>query len=42
MDITGRPMKGWIMVAPAGYEEGEALAAWMAKGCEFSQTLPPK
>ena len=42
MDITGRPMKGWIMVAPQGYEGDQALAAWIALGKEFVQTLPPK
>lgn len=41
-DITGRPMKGWIMVGPAGYASDDALAAWIAQGITFAQSLPPK
>jgi hypothetical protein len=42
MDITGRPMKGWIMVAPSGYEGPDRLTAWIDRGREFVRTLPPK
>lgn len=42
MDITGRPMKGWVMVAPPGYDGGEPLDAWITQGRAFAQTLPPK
>jgi len=41
-DITGRPMKGWIMVGPAGYASDEVLAAWIAQGMTFARSLPPK
>ena len=41
-DITGRSMKGWIMVQPEGYESDQALAKWVGKGVEFALTLPPK
>ena len=41
-DITGRPMKGWIMVSPTGYAADETLAAWIAQGVTFAQSLPPK
>lgn len=41
-DITGRPMKGWVMVAPEGFTEDAALEAWLAKARTFVQTLPPK
>ena len=41
MDITGRPMKGWVMVSPKGYA-GEALNAWLERARVFVSTLPPK
>lgn len=41
-DITGRPMKGWLMVAPSGYEEDAALLAWLEMGRVFAATLPGK
>lgn len=34
MDFTGRPMKGWIFVGPAGLEEDTALASWVDWGVE--------
>jgi hypothetical protein len=42
MDITGRPMKGWVMVAPTGYAGADQLAAWLDRGRAFAQTLVPK
>jgi hypothetical protein len=40
-DITGRPMRGWIMVA--GKELGDdALEEWIGRACEYVATLPPK
>ena len=41
-DMTGRPMKGWITVAPAGYAAEEDLCAWVQQGGEFAQSLPAK
>ena len=41
-DITGRAMKGWIMVQADGYESDEALEIWVEKGVAFALTLPPK
>lgn len=40
-DVTGLPMKGWVMVAPEGYG-GEALERWLEQAREFVETLPPK
>jgi TfoX/Sxy family transcriptional regulator of competence genes len=42
MDFTGRPMKGYVYVAPAGFEEDAALAGWVACCLSFNGTLPPK
>jgi len=41
-DITGRTMKGWIMVSSDGYEDDEDLSRWVRRGADFAATLPPK
>ena len=41
-DITGRPMKGWVMVDKGGLETEEALKQWLEKAREFASGLPPK
>jgi len=41
-DITGRVMKGWVMVSPDGYESDRALDGWVRKGLDFSLSLLPK
>jgi len=41
-DITGKPMKGWLMVAPDGCKTAKQLTAWVKEGIEFALTLPPK
>ncbi len=37
-----RPMKGWLMVEPAGYKSTKQLADWVKMGVEFAASLPPK
>lgn len=39
MDFTGRPMKGYVFVGPAGLRTEKGLAAWLARGAEFTATL---
>jgi hypothetical protein len=41
-DITGRPMKGWVMVKPEGFETDNELAGWLGKARKFVLTLPAK
>ncbi len=41
-DMTGRPMKGWILVAPEGVKTKRQLDAWVKRGTNFARTLPPK
>ena len=41
-DFTGWPMKGWVMVAPLGYESDEDLQTWVQQGVEFTLSLPAK
>ena len=41
-DITGKPMKGWLLVEPEGVNTDKRLSAWVKEGIEFTATLPPK
>lgn len=41
-DMTGRPMKGWITVAPEGYAAEKDLKSWIRQGVAFAQSLPAK
>ena len=42
MDFTGRPMKGYVYVEPAGFKTEKSLRKWIDKGIGFVKTLPPK
>ena len=41
-DITGKPMKGWVMVAERGYRSDQDLRSWLEKAKKFAKTLPAK
>ena len=41
-DITGRPMKGWVLVKEDGFKEREELEAWLNQAEGFVRTLPVK
>ena len=41
-DLTGKPMKGWLIVEAAGVKTDKQLSAWVKLGVEFALTLPPK
>lgn len=41
-DVTGRPMKGWFMVASEGWTTDSEMNAWLMMGWEFALTLPEK
>jgi TfoX/Sxy family transcriptional regulator of competence genes len=41
-DLSGRPMKGWILVEPAGLADDPALAKWLRLGTKFAASLPKK
>lgn len=41
-DITGRAMKGWVMVSAKGHKRNQDLAAWVERGMAFALTLPGK
>lgn len=40
--LTGRPSKGWILVAPDGLKSAAGLGKWVELGLAFAKTLPPK
>ena len=40
--ITGKPMKGWLLVEADGYKTAKQISAWVKEGVEFALTLPPK
>jgi len=42
MDFTGRPLTGFVYVAPAGVRSARELRAWVRQCERFVQTLPPK
>ena len=41
-DITGRAMRGWVLVEPAGIADDEQLNAWIQRAVKFVGTLPAK
>jgi TfoX/Sxy family transcriptional regulator of competence genes len=41
-DITGRAMKGWVMVEPDGMETDGQLADWVQRAIKFVSSLPMK
>jgi TfoX/Sxy family transcriptional regulator of competence genes len=41
-DITGRPMKGWVLVGPEGVEDDEQLTDWIERAVKFVRALPAK
>ena len=41
-DITGRPMKGWVMVGEEGFMDEEELRSYLRKAKQFASSLPSK
>jgi len=42
MDFTGKPMKGFVFVAPTGIDADSDLERWITEGLAFAGSLPPK
>lgn len=40
--MGGRPMRGWIRIAPDGLRTRRQLSAWVRRAVSFTRTLPPK
>jgi Regulator of competence-specific genes len=41
-DITGRPMRGWVLVESDGLEDDRQLRDWIDRSLEFVARLPAK
>ena len=41
-DITGKAMKGWVMVEKEGFSTDRELDDWLGKAEKFVKTLPRK
>ena len=41
-NITGRAMKGWVLVAPKGVEDAGQVKAWIQRAVKFVGKLPAK
>jgi hypothetical protein len=41
-DITGRPMKGWVLVEPEGVTGDDQLQGWLQRAVKFVGKLPGK
>jgi TfoX/Sxy family transcriptional regulator of competence genes len=41
-DMSGRPMKGWILVAAESTTKAKDLRRWVDRGTTYAASLPPK
>lgn len=41
-DITGKPMRNWVVVEPDGIEDDNQLMGWIERAMKFVKTLPKK
>jgi TfoX/Sxy family transcriptional regulator of competence genes len=41
-DLSGKRMKGWVLVGPEATAEDTELAKWIDTGLGFAGSLPPK
>ena len=39
-DITGKPMKGWVVVDPEAIEDEASFREWLNRAIAFAKTLP--
>jgi TfoX/Sxy family transcriptional regulator of competence genes len=41
-DMTGRPMKGWVLMGPGALESDEELRRWLEPAIDLASSLPAK
>ncbi len=41
-DITGKAMKGWVLVASPAFDSDAELHGWLTRGRDFAAGLPDK
>ncbi len=42
MNITGKVMRGWLMIDPGGFVSADALEQWINRAIYFVEQLPAK
>lgn len=42
MEMSGRLMRGFVVVDPVGIEDDEDLIEWIEAGAAYASSLPPK
>lgn len=42
MQMQGRAMRGWLLVASDLLDDDESVTRWVGRGAEFAKTLPAK
>jgi hypothetical protein len=41
-DITGKPMRGWVLVSAEGVADDDDLSVWLERAVQFVRKLPAK
>ncbi|MEX2135144.1 MAG: TfoX/Sxy family protein [Acidimicrobiia bacterium] len=41
-DMSGRPMRGWVLVSDKGYSTEADFTSWVERGVSYAESLPPK
>ncbi len=41
-DMTGRPMRGWVVIDPPRLSMESDVHSWIQRGIDFTMTLPAK
>lgn len=41
-DLTGRPMKAWVLVEAKGLAKDAQLGKWLDRAARWAESLPPK
>ena len=41
-NITGRPMKGWLLIGAEGISDPKTLKKWIRTGIDFASSLPER
>ena len=41
-DVTGKPMKGWVMIEKEAIQDDAELKSWLSLSKKFVKTLPDK
>lgn len=42
VEMSGRPVRGWVLLDAADVSEPDRLRAWIERGLAFARTLAPK